>query len=66
MKDVFANSPGGKSYDHGEVPIKIRLNRMTVKLLLSYVSNNVETIEEYDRMVGIELPDALKLKLVKI
>ncbi len=39
---------------------------MTVKLLLSYVSNNVETIEEYDRMVGIELPDALKLKLVKI
>ena len=55
MKDVFANSPGGKSYDHGEVPIKI-----------SYVSNNVETIEEYDRMVGIEIPDALKLKLVKI
>ena len=53
MKDVFANSPGGKSYDHGEVPIKIRLNRMTVILLLSYVSNNVETIEEYDRMVGI-------------
>ena len=38
---------------------------MTVDLLLSCVSNNVETIEEYDRMVGIEIPDNLKQELVK-
>ena len=29
------------------------------------VSNNVETIEEYDRMVGIEIPDNLKQNLIK-
>jgi len=29
------------------------------------VSNNFETIEEYDRMVGIEIPDNLKQNLIK-
>lgn len=42
-----------------------KVEQMTTELFVSCVSNNVETIEEYDRMVGIEIPDNLKQKLVK-
>ena len=54
--DSIYGGPGG-SYE--------KVEQMTVDLLLSCVSNNVETIEEYDRMVGIEIPDNLKQELVK-
>ena len=54
--DSIYGGPGG-SYE--------KVEQMTVDLLLSCVSNNVETIEEYDRMVGIEIPDNLKQNLIK-